>query len=64
MEFKVGDKITAFGNAGIIKSLSPNGLFLIVRFTDVDHDVIFNTDGRLFKWNKTPILKKSKRKRA
>ena len=60
MTFQVGDRVSAFGNKGIIKSASTNGLFLIVRFDKTEHDIIFYLDGKLFKWNKKPILKKIK----
>lgn len=54
-----GDKVQAFGNTGVIKRLSDNGLFLIVKFDNVEDLVVFYTDGKLFKWNKEAILKKA-----
>jgi hypothetical protein len=60
MSFSVGDKVRAFGNKGKVKSLSTNGMFVVVRFDNTEHDVIFYLDGKLFKWNKLPILKKVK----
>jgi hypothetical protein len=53
-----GDRVKAFGNKGTIKKISENGMFLIVRFDDTNDDMIFYRDGRLFKWNKKPILRK------
>jgi hypothetical protein len=33
-------------------------MFIVVRFDNTEVDVVFYTDGRLFKWNKLPVLKK------
>lgn len=60
--FQVGDKVTAFGNQGVVHSISSNGMFVNVKFKDFDSLVVFNIDGRLFKWNKKPTLKKVKSK--
>ena len=59
--FQVGDRVVAFGNRGNVHSLSQNGLFINVKFDDFDSIVVFNTDGKMFKWNKKPILKKVKK---
>lgn len=53
-----GDKVQAFGNIGVIKRISESGDHLIVKFDDCNDLVVFYLDGRLFKWNKQPILKK------
>lgn len=58
--FKVGDRVAAFGNRGVVHSISINGMFLNVKFNDSDSLVVFNIDGRIFRWNKKPILKKLK----
>lgn len=58
VEFSVGDKVRAFGNVGVIKNLSKNGMFLEVKFDKVDTTVIFLKDGRISSWNKKPSLKK------
>lgn len=58
MNFEVGDKVRAFGNLGIVKSLSKNGMFLEVKFDNVDTTVVFLIDGKIAKWNKKPSLKK------
>lgn len=58
--FQVGDIVRAFGNKGIVKSISKNGMFLEVKFDKVDTTVIFNIDGRIFGWNKNITLKKIK----
>lgn len=60
--FEIGEKVRAFGNSGVVKSLSKNGMFLEVKFNKVDTTVVFNIDGRLFKWNKVPSLKKIKKR--
>jgi hypothetical protein len=61
-EFKVGDRVRAFGNVGVVKSISTNGMFLEVIFDKVEHTVVFLIDGRIFRWNKRPVLKKVKGK--
>lgn len=58
VNFEVGDKVRAFGNLGIVKSLSKNGMFLEVKFDNVDTTVVFLIDGKIAKWNKKPSLKK------
>lgn len=58
IEFSVGDKVRAFGNVGVVKSLSKNGMFLEVKFDKVDTTVVFLKDGRISFWNKKPSLKK------
>jgi hypothetical protein len=58
--FKIGDKVRAFGNRGVVKTISKNEMFVEVKFDKVETTVIFNIDGRVFKWNKYPILKKIK----
>ena len=59
--FEVGEKVRAFGNIGIIKSISKNQMFLEVKFNNVETTVVFNRDGRIFSWNKNPTLKKVKK---
>lgn len=59
--FQMGDRVMAFGSRGNVHSLSSNGLFVMVKFDDFDSLVVFNTDGKMFKWNKKPILKKVKK---
>ena len=56
--FATGDKVTAFGNKGVVKSISSNGLFLLVKFEDFDSIVIFNIDGKQTAWHKEASLKK------
>lgn len=56
--FVKGDKVTAFGNSGTIKSLSTNGMFVEVTFDDAPNTVIFTIDGKCHSWNKVPCLKK------
>lgn len=56
--FSTGERVKAFGNLGTIKSLSSNGMFLEVKFDNVDQTVVFLIDGRIFSWNKKPSLKK------
>jgi hypothetical protein len=55
--FRVGDHVSAFGNRGIIKSVSDNG-YVIVKFDDFESTVVFNKDGRLMKWHKEVSLRK------
>lgn len=62
--FEVGDKVRAFGNTGIVKSISKNGMFLEVKFDKVETTVIFNIDGRMFTWNKNITLKKIKKRKS
>lgn len=54
--FSQGDIVTAFGNRGIVKSISDNG-YVIVKFDDFESTVVFNLDGRLMKWHKEVSLK-------
>lgn len=54
----VGDRVQAFGNIGTIQRVSESGDFYVVKFDNVVDLVIFYLDGRLFKWNKEPSLKK------
>ena len=61
--FEIGDKVAAFGNRGYIKSISVNGMFLNVKFDDCDNLVVFNIDGKIFRWNKKPALKKIKQRK-
>lgn len=58
--FQVGDRVRAFGNIGVIKSISKNGMFLEVKFDKVETTIVFNIDGRIFGWNKNITLKKIK----
>lgn len=62
--FEVGDKVRAFGNIGIIKSISKNGMFLEVKFDKVETTIIFNIDGKMFTWNKNITLKKIKKRKS
>lgn len=62
--FEVGDKVRAFGNTGIIKSISKNGMFLEVKFDKVETTIIFNIDGKMFTWNKNITLKKIKKRKS
>jgi hypothetical protein len=63
--FKVGDIVTAFGNKGVVVSLSKDGSFVNVKFKECEFSsVVFNSDGKLFRWNKKPALKKVKNERA
>lgn len=55
--FQKGDKVTAFGNIGEVKSVGPNG-YLTVKFDDFESTVVFHTDGKLMKWNKNVSLTK------
>ena len=55
---QVGDEVRAFGNKGVVKKLSENGMFLIVKFDDFPDPVVFNLDGKLMAWHKKPSLKK------
>lgn len=54
----VGDRVQAFGNIGTIQRVSESGDFYVVKFDNVADLVVFYLDGRLFKWNKEPSLKK------
>lgn len=58
-EFQQGDIVTAFGNRGTVKSISDNGMFVIVKFDDFESTVVFNKDGRLMSWHKRPSLRKA-----
>lgn len=53
-----GDRVQAFGNIGTIQRVSESGDFYVVKFDNVADLVVFYLDGRLFKWNKEPSLKK------
>jgi hypothetical protein len=53
-----GDRVEAFGNVGTIKRVSESGLHFIVKFDDCEDLMVFYLDGKLFKWNVNPILKK------
>ncbi len=56
--FAKGDSVTAFGNKGIVKSISSNGMFLEVAFDGASTTVVFNSDGKIHNWNKRPSLEK------
>jgi len=58
MSFKIDDNVIAFGNKGVVKGISVNGLFLLVKFEDFESIVLFNIDGRESAWHKEPSLKK------
>lgn len=57
MLFQKGNKVSAFGCEGVVDSISSNGLFVIVRFPESRDLVVFNADGKLFKWSKKVDLK-------
>jgi hypothetical protein len=56
--FAPGDKVTAFGNTGTVKRISPNGLYVEVMFPEFDSIVTFHPDGKQSKWHKAPSLRK------
>jgi hypothetical protein len=56
--FSPGDAVEAFGNRGVVKRISHNGMFLEVTLEGAPSSVIFHTDGKLFSWSKTPSLRK------
>lgn len=56
--FKSGDRVTAFGNIGTVKGISPNGMFLEVNFPDAPTTMIFHLDGKLMAWHKATTLRK------
>lgn len=56
--FLVGDKVKAFGNIGIVKSISTNGMFLEVTFVEAPNTIIFTIDGKIHSWNKRASLEK------
>lgn len=58
MEFKVGDKVTAFGNTGVVKSVATNGMFVEVTFAEAPNTIIFTIDGKVHSWNSVPVLRK------
>jgi hypothetical protein len=60
---KPGDRVTAFGNRGTVKRISENGMFLVVGFDGTNNDMIFYRDGKMFQWNKKPVLKLIKGKK-
>lgn len=55
--FQKGDKVTAYGNVGEVKSVSENGMFVVVKFPEFDSNVIFNIDGRHASWCKEVSLR-------
>jgi hypothetical protein len=59
--FRIGDRVRAFGNKGVVHSLSKNGMFINVKFCDFDSLVVFYTDGKICQWHKNPSLKKVKK---
>jgi preprotein translocase subunit YajC len=54
---KPGDKVTAFGNVGTVKSVTE--LHIIVKFDDFDSQVVFNKDGKLMSWHKKVSLRRA-----
>lgn len=56
--FQPGDLVTAFGCNGVVKKLSDNGMFLEVTLEGAPSTIIFDLDGKLFKWAKCPSLEK------
>ncbi len=56
--FAPGDKVTAFGNTGTVKRISPNGLYVEVNFPEFDSIVTFHPDGKQSQWHKKPSLRK------
>ncbi len=57
LPFAPGVSVTAFGCNGVIKRLSDNGMFLLVKFDDCPDLVVFTLEGKLFSWAKEPQLK-------
>lgn len=58
MNFSAGDTVTAFGNIGTVKRISPNGMFVEVKFPEFDNIVTFYLDGKYSQWHKEPSLRK------
>lgn len=58
VNFEAGDKVSAFGNIGTVKRISPNGLFVEVTFPEFDSVVTFHLDGKQTSWHKLPSLRK------
>ena len=57
--FKRGDTVTAYGNIGTVKNISPNGMFVVVVFPDCKNgDLLFHPDGKAQTWHKEAVLKK------
>ena len=56
--FAKGDVVTAFGNKGIVKSISSNGMFVEVQFEGAPCTTLFDIDGKCMKWNKRSSLEK------
>lgn len=56
--FQKGDKVSAFGNTGTVKSISSNGMFVEVTFPECPSSVVFYMDGKLFQWAKEVSLVK------
>jgi len=57
MEFKVGDKVSAFGVEGEVISLDEKNNYPITVEFDDDHLSFFMIDGRASAWHKEPSLK-------
>lgn len=57
-EFKVGDKVEAFGCEGEVVPYASNSSFPVsVRFKYASNLQFFTKDGKLFSWAKEPSLK-------
>ena len=56
--FSKGDAVTAFGNKGIVKNITANGMFVEVQFEGAPCTTLFELDGKCMKWNKCPSLEK------
>lgn len=56
--FQKGDKVSAFGCTGVVKCISNDGHFVEVTFPEAPGTVIFNIDGKLFRWAKEVSLTK------
>lgn len=59
--FEIGEKVKAFGNRGVVKSISINKMFVNVKFDNFDSLVVFYIDGKICQWHKKPSLKKVKK---
>lgn len=56
--FVKGDLVKAFGNDGVVKKISDNGMFVEVAFEEAPCTVIFTIEGKVHKWNARPSLEK------
>lgn len=58
VSFKASDKVAAFGCNGVVKKISDNGMFLEVVLEGAPTTMLFQLDGKLFKWSKCSSLEK------